>query len=81
MLAVVVVDYICIVCDHKSSWYLCLQEKPNYSEAEQIRMSMFSFGGPEESSEFRGRGRGRGRGRSRGGGGGGRRGRARGRFG
>lgn len=38
------------------------------SEAEQIRMSMFSFGGPEESRdgdrrEFRGRGRGRGRGR------------------
>ncbi|ONK66545.1 uncharacterized protein A4U43_C06F9300 [Asparagus officinalis] len=42
--------------------------EPMYTEAEKIRMSMFSFGGPDESrsdgrKEFRGRGRGRGRGR------------------
>ncbi|CAL9767423.1 unnamed protein product [Musa acuminata subsp. burmannicoides] len=41
-----------------------------HSEAEQIRRSMFSFGGAEERKtdgrgEFRGRGRGRGRGRRR----------------
>jgi tudor domain-containing protein 3 len=55
------------------------QRIPVTSEAERLRMNMFSFNGPEEMDgggrrDFRGRGRGRVRGQGRG------RGRGRGRF-